>query len=36
MTYDIRAFLHGLVEIEMDHIRFHLKSIDGFFNRVFM
>ena len=36
MIYDIKTFLYGLVEIEMDHIRFHLRSIDGFFSRVFM
>ena len=36
MIYDIMTFLYGLVEIEMDCIRFHLRSIDGFFNRVFM
>ena len=36
MIYDIRTFLHGFVEIEMDHIRFHLRSIDGFFSRMFM
>ena len=36
MIYDIRAFIHGLVEIEMNRIRFHLRSIDGFFSWVFM
>ena len=36
MIYDIRPFLHGLVEIEMDRIKFHLRSIDGFFSRMFM
>ena len=36
MIYDIRTFLHGLVEIEMDRIKFHLRSIDGFFSQMFM
>ena len=28
----IRASLHGFVEIEMDRIRFHLRSIGGSFS----
>ena len=31
-----RSLLHGFVEIEMDHIRFHLESVDGFFTQVCM
>ena len=32
LTIDcIRTSLHGFVEIEMDHIRFHLRSIGGSF-----
>ena len=32
----IRTFLHGFVEIEMDHIRFHSRSVDGFFSQMLM
>ncbi|RVW97552.1 hypothetical protein CK203_046490 [Vitis vinifera] len=33
---DIKTSLHDFIEIEMDHIRFHLRSIDGFSSRAFM
>ena len=36
MIYDIRTFLHDFVKIKVDHIRFHLRSIDGFFSQAFM
>ena len=36
MIYDIRTFLHDFVKIKVDHIRFHLRSIDGFFSQTFM
>ena len=32
----IRTSLHGFVEIEMDHIRFHLRSMGGSFSRTLM
>ena len=32
----IRTFLHGFVEIEMDPIRFHPRSMGGSFSRMLM
>ena len=32
----IRTSLHEFVEIEMDHIRFHPRSIGGSFNQMLM
>ena len=32
----IRASLHGFVEIEMDRIRFHSRSVGGSFSQMFM
>ena len=32
----IRASLHGFVEIEMDRIRFHPRSVGGSFSQMFM
>ena len=32
----IRTSLHGFVEIEMDHTRFHLRSMSGSFSQMFM
>lgn len=36
MIDDVKTSLHGFLEIEMDHIRFHLRSVDGFFSWTFM
>ena len=33
---DIRTFIHGFVKIEIDHIRFHSRSIDGSFSQMLM